>query len=109
MLIKDDWIVELFIKETVLKENKMIEVKKFGADWCVPCKMLAPIIENMQRQIPDVNFTSIDVDTDYELSSKYNVRSVPTVVIERDGHEIQRFVGVQSEFTYKNAINEARN
>jgi thioredoxin 1 len=84
----------------------MLEVKKFYGTWCGPCKMLAPTIEKLKTEHTNVNFVDIDVDSDYEAASKYGVRSIPLVVIEKDGKEVQRFSGVQSEMTYKNAINE---
>lgn len=84
----------------------MLEVKKFEASWCGPCKALKPVFEKVATKFNDVNFSYIDVDEQFELASKYSVRSVPTVVIEKDGKEVQRFAGVQSEMAYVNAINE---
>lgn len=86
----------------------MIEVKRFHAEWCGPCKMLAPIMENVKGKFPDVKFEEVDVDQQFELASKYHVRNVPTVVIEKNGEIIERFVGVQAEMTYTNAINELK-
>jgi thioredoxin 1 len=87
----------------------MIEVKRFHAEWCGPCRTLAPIIENVKTKFEGVSFVDVDVDKDFELAQKYFVRNVPTVVIEKDGEVIERFVGVQSELTYSNAINEIKN
>ena len=84
----------------------MIEVKRFHAEWCGPCRTLAPIIENVKTKFEGVNFVDVDVDKDYEVAQKYFVRNVPTVVIEKDGEIIERFVGVQSELAYSNAIKE---
>lgn len=86
----------------------MIEVKRFHAAWCGPCRMLAPIMENISKKsnFSGVRFTDVDVDEQFETASKYTIRSVPTVIIEKDGVEVQRFSGVQSEMTYTNAINE---
>jgi thioredoxin 1 len=86
----------------------MIEVKRFHAEWCGPCKMLAPVMENVKNKFPDVKFEEVDVDQQFEMASKYFVRNVPTVVIEKDGEVIERFVGVQAEMTYTNAINELK-
>ena len=86
----------------------MLEVKKFYGTWCGPCKMLAPVIEKLKTQHTDVVFKDINVDEDYELASKYAVRSIPLVVLEKDGKEIQRFTGLQSEMAYQNAINELK-
>lgn len=84
----------------------MIEVKKFEATWCGPCKALKPIFENVASKYNDVNFSCVDVDEQFELAAKYSVRSVPTVIIEKDGKEVQRFSGVLSELSYINAIND---
>lgn len=84
----------------------MLEVKRFSAVWCGPCRALAPVMEEVRRVFPNVIFETIDVDVDHEQSSKYGIRSVPTVVFVKDGVEIDRFVGVQSKLAYTNAINE---
>ena len=87
----------------------MIEVKKFEASWCGPCRALKPVFENVSNRFGNgVKFSFIDVDEQFETASKYAVRSVPTVVIEKDGQEVRRFIGVQSEMAYVNAINELK-
>lgn len=86
----------------------MIEVKRFHAAWCQPCKALAPIMEKIKPKFEGVNFVDVDVDKDYEVASKYSIRSVPTVIIEKNGKELTRFAGLQSEMAYVNAINEAK-
>jgi|TARA_A200000159_G_scaffold95010_1_gene88179 thioredoxin 1 len=86
----------------------MLEVKKFYAEWCGPCKMLTPIMEQVQGKFSDVSFESINIDSQFEVAQKYYVRSVPTVIIEKDGKEVQRFAGLQSEMAYSNAINELK-
>jgi len=86
----------------------MIKVTKFSANWCNPCKVLAPIMEGVKSKfkLNEITFTDIDIDTNYEVAQKYHVRSVPTVIIEKNGEEVQRFTGVQSEMAYINALNE---
>ena len=85
----------------------MIEIKKFEADWCGPCRMLKPTFEKLEESFGNsVKFSYINVDENQDEASKYSVRSIPMVVIEKDGVEVQRMVGAQSELAYKNALNE---
>lgn len=82
----------------------MVEVKQFSASWCGPCKMLTPVINEIKTELTEANFNYIDVDTNSELVSKYGVRGVPTVVIEKDGVEVKRFVGMQQKGTLVSEI-----
>jgi thioredoxin 1 len=84
----------------------MVEVKKFYAEWCGPCKVLTPLMENVKTKFSNFNFANIDIEKDYEIAQKYHVRSVPTVIIEKNGKEVSRMVGVQSELAYTNVLNE---
>lgn len=82
----------------------MVEVKKFYGEWCSPCKLLAPVINEIKGEMPNVKFTDVDVDDNAELSTKYGVRGVPTIVIEKNGKEVKRFVGLQQKGVLVNEI-----
>jgi len=84
----------------------MLEVKRFSAAWCGPCRALAPMMEGIKAEYSDVVFETIDVDVDHEQASKYAIRSVPTVVFVKDGVEVERLIGVNSKLAYENKINE---
>lgn len=86
----------------------MIKVTRFTAEWCSPCRALAPIIEEIKGQNQDVQFETIDVDQQPEQATKYGIRSIPVVLIENNGMETQRFVGVQPKLVYEEAINSQR-
>ena len=73
----------------------------FSASWCGPCRTLGPIMNEVSQQIP---VQKVDVDSEFELASQYNVRNVPTVVLLDNGQEVKRFVGVQPKETYLNVI-----
>ena len=84
----------------------MVIVKKFSAAWCGPCRMLAPMFEQVKTGYSNVTFENIDIDEDYDSVQKYGVSSVPTVIIERDGTLLERYTGANSKYTYINALNE---
>jgi thioredoxin 1 len=85
----------------------MVTVKKFSAVWCGPCRVLAPVMNEIKAQFSNVKFEEYDIDEYNEITEQYGVRSVPTVIIEKDGVELQRFSGLSSKIAYINAINEA--
>jgi thioredoxin len=85
----------------------MIELKKFEADWCGPCRMLKPTFQKLEETFGNsIKFSYINVDESQDEAAKYSIRSIPTVVIVKDGAEVNRLVGVQSEMAYSNALNE---
>lgn len=83
----------------------MIEIKKFEADWCGPCKRLKPVFENLEKKVDsNVKISYIDVDEMKDIATQYGVRSIPTVVFEKNGQEVKRILGAQSELTYLNEL-----
>jgi thioredoxin 1 len=88
----------------------MINVIRFTASWCSPCRALAPIMDEIKIEMSSNNkiqFNVIDVDADRSMATHYNVRSVPTVVVENNGVVIQQLIGVKSKMEYITAINNA--
>ena len=73
----------------------MKTMKYFSATWCGPCKVFKPVMNEISGEGYHVEF--IDIDNMSDLASKYNVRSVPTVVIEEGGVEVDRIVGSVSK------------
>jgi len=71
----------------------MDKILKFSASWCGPCKSLSMILENAELK---VDVESVDIDEDTVLSSKYGIRSVPTMIYVRDDVEIGRITGAQT-------------
>ena len=85
----------------------MVTVKKFSAVWCGPCRVLTPVMNEIKGQFSNVKFEEYDIDEYSDVTEQYGVRSVPTVIIEKNGVELQRFSGLSSKMAYVNAINEA--
>ena len=77
-----------------------IEVLKFSATWCGPCKVLATTLKDAAE------IKSIDVEQDQETARKYNIRSVPTLVFLRDGKEVHRVSGSMPLEKYKDILTE---
>lgn len=82
----------------------MTTIKHYGAHWCVPCKTLAPMMKEIVSQNPSVQYRYIDVDHEPAEAQSVGIRSVPVVIIEKNGTETNRFIGLQSRAVYEQAI-----
>ncbi|MBO7657349.1 thioredoxin [Candidatus Saccharibacteria bacterium] len=71
-----------------------MELLDFYADWCGPCQMLKPTIEEFEKAHPEIKVTSVNIDEEEELAEKYGVSSIPCLVVLKDGEEVKREVGV---------------
>jgi thioredoxin 1 len=77
----------------VLKSDKKTLVD-FNADWCGPCQMLHPILEEVSNEIENVNFFSVNIDDEEELAEQYDVISIPCLVVFENGKEVKRDLGM---------------
>lgn len=85
-----------------------ITVKDFYADWCGPCKTQDSILKELEADYEDAfEIEKIDVDEERELANEYQVRSLPTLVIENDEGIVERFIGVTQREDIEAALNEA--
>ncbi len=82
--------------DEVLNYNKKVLVD-FNANWCGPCRMLKPILDEIAIDNKEIKIVSINVDDEEELSSKYNVVSIPCLVLFENGKEIKRSIGLVSK------------
>ena len=82
----------------VVLENSQTVVVDFWADWCNPCHTLAPVIDDMARDFTGyATVTKVNVDENQGLAQKYNIRSIPTVLVFKDGEVVDQIAGVVSK------------
>jgi len=85
---KDNFLINNDTKDSIVK---------FSAIWCGPCKTLNPILTKLSEIHQDISFYEIDVDEEYELSSRFNIRSVPTMLFISESGKVNQQVGALSE------------
>ena len=91
-------------EQEVLNSNHPVFVD-FWATWCGPCQMVSPIVEELAKEYEDkVNFVKVDVDQNKELASKYNILSIPTLAIFRNGQVVAQTTGAGSKESIRNYI-----
>lgn len=80
--------------DQILKDNQKVLID-FYADWCGPCRMLSPIVEEIKNERKDVKVIKINVDENPQLAGAYGVRSIPTLVYIKDGKLANQMIGVR--------------
>lgn len=84
-----------------------MQIQLFTAAWCGPCKTLRPILAELAREYPMVRFTEVDCDAEPDVAQAANVRSMPTLVLTRDGREVGRVVGARPRAFIAGVIDRA--
>ncbi len=74
------------------------------ADWCAPCRILSPIFEEISKEVKNVKFFKLDVDENSEIASKYSILSIPTILLIKNGKEVDRIIGLTSKENLKSRI-----
>lgn len=82
--------------EQIISNNELVVID-FFATWCGPCKMLSPVIENVESLIHNVKFIKVDIDQFNDLASQYKIQSVPTLVFLKNGQEVMKSIGYLDE------------
>ncbi|HEY8741127.1 MAG TPA: thioredoxin [Candidatus Dormibacteraeota bacterium] len=91
----------------VMKSDKPVLVD-FWAEWCAPCRMVAPVVEQINEDYAgDIKVGKLDVDSSPVISAQLGVMSIPTLILFRDGKPVQRMVGFQPKPSLKSKIDAA--
>ena len=90
--------------KTEIEEHQGLAVIDFYADWCGPCRMLAPVLSELEAEYTDVKFCKINVDNDPELASAFNVKNIPMVAFVKDNTFVDVSVGFVPKENLKKMI-----
>lgn len=94
-------------EQEVLKSELPVLVD-FWAEWCMPCRMLAPTIEKVAKDyVGKVKVGKVDTDANRDISIKYGISAIPTVILFKNGEVAKKFVGLRQEKEFKEAIDKA--
>ena len=93
---------ENFEKEVLKSEGTVLV--DFYADWCGPCKMMSPIVDTIAEENASIKVGKINVDENPDLAEKYNVMSIPTIMVFKNGEIEKTFVGVTDKSQIINAL-----
>lgn len=83
--------------EEEVEKSKGIVVVDLYADWCGPCQMMSPIIDEIAKENPQVKVGKVNCDEESDIALKYEIMSIPTILIFKDGKLTKRFVGLTSK------------
>ena len=81
----------------LINNSHEVVVVDFYGEWCMPCLMLAPIIDDLSEQMKEVKFVKINVDDNQKLAGKYSVNTIPCLIIFKQGEEVDRIIGSQNQ------------
>ena len=77
--------------------NKELRIVDFYATWCPPCKMLAPIMDELAEEADGYQVAKLDIDQEIDVANEFGVMSIPTIIFFKEGQEIQRLVGFRNK------------
>ena len=92
--------------ETEVEQADSLVVIDLYADWCGPCKMLAPVMEELEREYPDVKFGKINVDNEPDLTALFKVQSIPYIALVKNNTFVDFSVGYVPKATIARLIEE---
>ncbi len=96
-------IDEQEFENEVIKQNGVVVVD-FWATWCGPCKMIAPIIEELSSEMQEVKFVKVDVDKSPQISNEFKIASIPTLKLFKNGEVVDTIVGFRPKSELEDII-----
>ena len=90
--------------EQEVMQAKTPVVVDFWASWCGPCMMLAPVMEELDGELPQIKFCKVNVDDEHDLAMEFQIDSIPTLLCVKDGHVVRRLVGYREKDALKKEL-----
>lgn len=81
----------------------------FWAPWCGPCKMIAPVLEELNTELAGLKIAKVNVDDNPESASRFGVMSIPTLIVFKNGEPVDKIIGFQSKDALKNVVSRHLN
>ncbi len=91
-------------EQEVLQSNQTVLVD-FYADWCGPCKMMAPVIDEIAKERADIKVGKLNIDEEMEIAQKYGVMSIPTFIVFKNGEAVQKDMGAKPKAAVLEMLN----
>lgn len=89
-------IEESQINEEIVKNSHKLSIIDFFADWCMPCQMLTPVLNELDKKYKNLEVYKVNIDESQNASMTYNISSIPTMIFFKNGEEVERKVGLES-------------
>ncbi len=90
--------------ENKVMKSSMPVVVDFWAEWCMPCRMMGPVLEELAREMENVKFYKVNIDEIIELARRFGVMSIPTFIVFKDGREAGRIVGAMPKQLFRQQL-----
>ena len=92
--------------EPEILNNNNLALVDFYADWCGPCKMMAPIIDAIANECPDITVGKVNVNENPNLASQYKIMTIPTLIVFRNGEIVEQISGLRSKEQLLNMLKQ---
>lgn len=102
----NEFVPELTNGEFDKHISEGVVVIDFFADWCMPCLMMAPVVEEVAEKIKEIKFGKVNVSDNQALAQKYGVSSIPAFIVFKDGEKVGQFIGGMSSEDFEEKVKE---
>lgn len=93
--------------ESVVLQSDKLVVVDFWAEWCGPCRIVSPILEELAKENPNVLICKMNVDENSEVPTQMGIRNIPTLLFFKGGKVVNKFVGAATKSEYQRIINDS--